>query len=109
VQDTNFLEERIKDLPAQIVSPDSKIDSSYTSGTGSDCNECFDAAVQWCSGKGVRDEKSSVMSVLMRRGAVKKRVIVGSVVKFQVAVVLNSAVKLIMAKILSGALDGDEI
>jgi hypothetical protein len=45
----------------------------------------------------------------MRRGAVKKRVIVGSVVKFQVAVVLNSAVKLIMAKILSGALDGDEI
>jgi hypothetical protein len=56
VQDTNVLEERIKDLPAQIVSPDSKIDS-YTSGTGTSCNECFDAAVQWCSGKGVRDEK----------------------------------------------------
>jgi hypothetical protein len=60
---------------AQIVSPDSKIDSSYTSGTGTDSDECFDAAVQWGSGKGVRDEKSSVMNVLMRRVAVKKRVI----------------------------------
>jgi hypothetical protein len=49
------------------------------------------------------------MSVLMRRGAVKKRVIVGSVVKFQVAVVLNGAIKLIMANFLSEALDGDEI